>query len=387
VAREAADVSALFSRNCKACHGADGRGSLARASFPDIPDFTDGRWQARRADSRLAASILDGVGSDMPSHRGKVSDRQARGLVDHVRGFVPDFKASGKGQQTGLAIASFHERIRRLQEQQDELHRQYRELSQVSRGEAQPRPSESAQLDTASEAAQAAESSAPAGELFRTRCVKCHGADGTGSRQRERLPEIPDFTNAVWQTHRADRELLKSILDGKGSDMPPQRGKIGEEQGRILVSYVRALCPSLTKFKRAGSGERDRARPQAQMVRAADCREVFLKQCAKCHGADGKGTKVRDSSPDIPDFTKAEWQAQRTDEQLERSILDGKGSDMPAHRGRINEDSVRGLVGRVRDFAAASGKSMRARSASAEQVANAGELRVNDESSSRVLGK
>jgi mono/diheme cytochrome c family protein/uncharacterized membrane protein len=285
-------------------------------------------------------------------------------------------------------VASFHERFRRLQEQQDELHRQYRKLSQASRGEAQSRPPESAQLNADQEAAQAPKSSAPAGELFRKGCVKCHGADGTGSRHRERLPEIPDFTNIVWQRQRADRELLESILDGKGSDMPPQRGKIGEEQGRILVSFVRAFSPGVTQFKLAESAERDLARTQTRTVRAApDCRELFLMHCAKCHGPDGKGTKVRDSSPDIPDFTKAEWQAQRTDEQLERSILDGKEPEMPPHRGRIDGNWARGLVRRVRDFAPASGKSIWARSASLKQVAADSEFRANDEPSPRALEK
>src|SRR5512142_346507 len=34
--------------------------------------------------------------------------------------------------------------------------------------------------------------------LFGQHCVKCHGADGSGSPERDRLPEIPDFTKASW---------------------------------------------------------------------------------------------------------------------------------------------------------------------------------------------
>src|SRR5271157_2916756 len=45
------------------------------------------------------------------------------------------------------------------------------------------------------------------GELFRKRCVKCHGADGTGNKARDRLPEIPDFTNVSWQARRTDARL------------------------------------------------------------------------------------------------------------------------------------------------------------------------------------
>jgi hypothetical protein len=66
--------------------------------------------------------------------------------------------------------------------------------------------------------------------------VKCHGADGTGSRARARLAEIPNFTDAEWQARRADAQLMASILDGKGEEMPPQRGKISEELARGLVA-------------------------------------------------------------------------------------------------------------------------------------------------------
>jgi uncharacterized membrane protein len=74
--------------------------------------------------------------------------------------------------------------------------------------------------------------------------VKCHGADGTGSQVRDRLPETPDFTDASWQGRRSDAQLLASILDGKGKEMPPARGKLSEEQARSLVAYIRAFAPT-----------------------------------------------------------------------------------------------------------------------------------------------
>ena len=243
-APEMRDVSGLFRQICMKCHGADGTGSSARSCLPEIPDFTSVPWQERRADARLMASILDGKGSEMPPQRGNISEEQARGLVAHVRGFAPTREKPGQGEQAGSAMASFNERYRRLQEQQEELLRQYRELSQVSPGGARSRPSESGQHRVAQESAPAALGTPPVGGLFRQRCVKCHGADGTGSRTRSLLSEIPDFTIASWQEQRADAQLMASILDGKGSDMPPQRGKIGEEQVHSLVAYVRAFAPT-----------------------------------------------------------------------------------------------------------------------------------------------
>jgi hypothetical protein len=47
---------------------------------------------------------------------------------------------------------------------------------------------------------------------------------------------------------------MASILDGKGSEMPPVRGKISEEQARGMVAYIRSLAPRLGK---SGQGEQE----------------------------------------------------------------------------------------------------------------------------------
>ena len=267
-------VSGLFRQICMKCHGADGTGSQTRSLLSEIPDFTSAPWQERRTDAQLMASILDGKGSDMPPQRGNISEEQARGLVAHVRGFAPTREKPGQGEQAGRAMASFDERYRRLQEEQEELRRQFRELSQVSPGGARSKPSESGQHRVAQESAPAALGTPPVGELFRQRCVKCHGADGTGSRTRSLLSEIPDFTIASWQEQRADAQLMASILDGKGSDMPPQRGKIGEEQVRSLVAYVRAFAPTTRK-----SGQEQQKGPASAVPEEAKPpRGLFEKQ-------------------------------------------------------------------------------------------------------------
>ena len=87
-------------------------------------------------------------------------------------------------------------------------------------------------------------------------------------------PEIPDFTNASWQARRADAQLLASILDGKGEDMPPQRGKIGEEQVHSLVAYVRAFAPTTRK-----SGQEQQKGPASAVPEEAKPpRGLFEKQ-------------------------------------------------------------------------------------------------------------
>ena len=137
-APEMRDVSGLFRQICMKCHGADGTGSGTRSLRSEIPDFTIASWQERRTDARLMASILDGKGSEMPPQRGNISEEQARGLVAYVRGFAPTREKPGAGEtgrachgELGISAGAA------FQEEQEELRRQFRELSQVSPGRAQ----------------------------------------------------------------------------------------------------------------------------------------------------------------------------------------------------------------------------------------------------------
>jgi mono/diheme cytochrome c family protein/uncharacterized membrane protein len=237
-------------------------------------------------------------------------------------------------------------------------------------------------------------------DLFRLHCVKCHGADGTGSPARPSKSQIPDFTTPSWQARRTDAQLLASILDGKGTEMPPVRGKISEDEARGLVGYVRAFAPTAKKSPKkepeetASIDERFR-RLQEQMdelrrelrklsegsppkpseskppesrqhkvswpsasgaAGTPAARALFRRHCAKCHGTDATGSAARDRLRQIPNFTAASWQAQRSDAQLLASILDGKGTEMPPGRGKVSAEQARGLVAYIRSFAPSTDK-------------------------------
>jgi mono/diheme cytochrome c family protein len=77
---------------------------------------------------------------------------------------------------------------------------------------------------------------------------------------------------------------------------------------------------------------------------------VYKDQCASCHGSDGAARRARRSSPEIPDFTKPEWHAGKTDARLTVAILEGKGDSMPAYHGKIDKRQAEDLVAYVRAF-------------------------------------
>jgi len=84
-------VVGRYNRYCIRCHGVDGRGVW---DIPDVPNFTNARWQATRSDRRLACSILEGKGAVMPPFRGALSLEEAWALARYVRTLVPGTESS-----------------------------------------------------------------------------------------------------------------------------------------------------------------------------------------------------------------------------------------------------------------------------------------------------
>ncbi len=77
---------------------------------------------------------------------------------------------------------------------------------------------------------------------------------------------------------------------------------------------------------------------------------LFRVHCLGCHDADGRGGIGRESFQRVPDFTDSAWHASRTDRQLTRAILKGKGKSMPALKDKLNPAEVKRLVAFVRGF-------------------------------------
>lgn len=85
---------------------------------------------------------------------------------------------------------------------------------------------------------------------------------------------------------------------------------------------------------------------------AADAKSNWDDNCAKCHGAEGKGDTKMGRKLDIRDFTNAQVQAQFTDDQAFSAVKEGlKDKDgktrMKAIEG-LSDDEIKALVQYVR---------------------------------------
>ncbi|HYT90148.1 MAG TPA: cytochrome c [Gemmataceae bacterium] len=83
-------IVGLYNRYCIRCHGVDGRGVW---DIPDVPDFTNARWQACRSDAQLVRATLEGRGACMPPFRGTITLEEAWGMARYLRTLVPGSEA------------------------------------------------------------------------------------------------------------------------------------------------------------------------------------------------------------------------------------------------------------------------------------------------------
>jgi mono/diheme cytochrome c family protein len=213
-------------------------------------------------------------------------------------------------------------------------------------------------------------------------CVDCHDSDGRGEGGREVVKGVPDFTDLRWQGSRADEDLRRSILEGKGRSMPAMRAKIKPDDASRLVSLVRGFgggrlvipdqsegsptppqpvrpptdkVPSPEPLSSRGASA-SRKNPEA--IRREAAKAAFRLSCRKCHGDDGKGDPLRAALPSIPDFTNRQWQQNTSKAQLTASILEGKSTHMPAFRSKLGNAQVDELVAYVRAFVPSQRKSI-----------------------------
>ena len=92
----------------------------------------------------------------------------------------------------------------------------------------------------------------------------------------------------------------------------------------------------------------------ASLGHAAPAAENWENQCAKCHGADGKGQTKAGKKLNLKDYTDAKVQAEMKDADMTKAITDGiteNGKEkMKAFKDELSADEIKDLVGYVRKF-------------------------------------
>ena len=76
-------------------------------------------------------------------------------------------------------------------------------------------------------------------KIYKTNCVLCHAADGSGSSPSGKALGAKDLRSDMVQK-KTDAEIAELIMQGKGK-MPAFGKKLKPEDVTKLVAYIRAL--------------------------------------------------------------------------------------------------------------------------------------------------
>jgi len=214
----------VYTKQCAACHGADGRGEglAAYLLYPKPRDFIGARyrlistWEGVPSDEDLFRTISRGMpGSAMPSWY-HLPERTRWALVHYVKAFAEEpivvAQPSSPGERTGV-------------------------------------------IEVPLEPAFTAERQTKAVELFQSGCAPCHGATGIGDGTENQVddkgfPTRPrDLTLGVFKGNPKPEQLYRRLIAGMpGSPMPSSPYLYGDEAW-ALVRYLLSLSSDVQREK------------------------------------------------------------------------------------------------------------------------------------------
>ncbi|MBI2835398.1 MAG: c-type cytochrome [Acidobacteria bacterium] len=209
---------------------------------------------------------------------------------------------------------------------------------------------------------------------YEKQCLACHGVAGDGEGEAAYLlyPKPRDFTTAqfrlisTWDGMPTNEDLFITISRGMPGSAMPSWAHLPEDTRWGLVHYIKTFARRPIQVKaprepdRFGSGgagvinvPREPAYDETAQARA---RELFMKGCAPCHGAAGRGDgaqKQVDSKgfPTRPrDLTLGVYKGSPAPSDVYRRIVAGlPGSPMP-QSGYLNGQDAWHLTHLVRSL-------------------------------------
>jgi mono/diheme cytochrome c family protein len=116
----------------------------------------------------------------------------------------------------------------------------------------------------------------------------------------------------------------------------------------LVLLLLTLLLVEITVSRAMAQRRRSRAQVRGQKVV-----DLFRTNCARCHGADGRGDTPLGHTYKSPDLTDPEWWRKNSNitstAQLSAIVRRGKGG-MPAFGKKLTRTDIRLLVGYVRKF-------------------------------------
>ncbi|MGI9200342.1 MAG: cytochrome-c oxidase, cbb3-type subunit III [Woeseiaceae bacterium] len=154
--------------------------------------------------------------------------------------------------------------------------------------------------------------------LYANYCSTCHGSTATGGRG------FPNLTDGHWLYGGEPAQIEQSIVSGRAGIMPALGAALGGEAGiNEMVSYVQNMQDGLNEESPAHS--------------------QYMTLCIACHGPTGTGNQALGAPSLVDDI----WLYGSSEQEVYKSIVEGRNGVMPAHGDLVGADRARILAAYV----------------------------------------
>ena len=168
--------------------------------------------------------------------------------------------------------------------------------------------------------------------IFTEKCAPCHGETGMGDGfQADQLPITPAALVSSDVLQKAiPLDWYNLISKGDLERFMPPFNSISEQQRWDVIAHIYSLA---TPDDHAVKGE-----------------ELYLDNCAGCHGETGKGDGPKASAfeDQMPDFTDLKWMAETSNQSLNEAIANGVSPSMPSFNETLSEEQRSTVVSFLR---------------------------------------
>lgn len=162
---------------------------------------------------------------------------------------------------------------------------------------------------------------------FGDNCSTCHGSGGQGFKG------YPNLNDDVWIWGGTLDEIRKTITFGVRSTHDDTRVSMMPAFGKDAILQPQQIN-DLTDYVLQISGQ------QANVAAAQRAAQLYVDNCASCHGDDAKGKREFGA----PDLTDKEWLYGGSKAEIKQQIETGKGGVMPTWGSRLDPMTIDALA-------------------------------------------
>jgi mono/diheme cytochrome c family protein len=119
----------------------------------------------------------------------------------------------------------------------------------------------------------------------------------------------------------------------------------------IIATCLGCLAQAAQSSVNAASAQVKRASGKRAAVGAAQARTLYMQNCARCHGADGRGQTDQGEIYGAQDLTDAKVMGKLNNKRA-ASIISRGGKGMPSFAKKLSQPEIAALAAFVRTFKA-----------------------------------